>query len=102
VLEGDLVRIMIDRKKLEGSIDLVGDAQGEFGAEEGTRVLAARAPRDDLRPDANLPDDTRLWAALERASGGTWAGCVYDVERIVRLLDAGRRALEADEARAPR
>jgi dihydroxyacid dehydratase/phosphogluconate dehydratase len=94
VQEGDLIRIVVDRNRLQGSIDLVGDAEGEFGAAEGTRVLAARAPRADLRPDANLPDDTRLWAALERASGGTWSGCVYDVERIERLLDAGRRALE--------
>jgi hypothetical protein len=41
-------------------------------------------------PDPDLPDDTRLWAALQRASGGTWAGCVYDVDRIVAALDAGR------------
>jgi hypothetical protein len=46
-----------------------------------------------LHPDDKLPDDTRLWAALQRASGGTWAGCVYDVERIVRLLEAGERAM---------
>jgi putative YjhG/YagF family dehydratase len=98
VLEGDSIRIVIDRHRLVGSIDLVGDARGQFGAEEGARVLAARGPRDDLRPDANLPDDTRLWAALERASGGTWAGCVYDVERIERLLDAGRRALAGEDA----
>ena len=53
------------------------------------RCLAARPPRDDLAPDARLPDDTRLWAALQRASGGTWGGCVYDVERIV--ASAGSR-----------
>ncbi|MEX0677553.1 MAG: YjhG/YagF family D-xylonate dehydratase [Pirellulales bacterium] len=93
VLEGDRIRIVIDRGRLEGTIDLVGDAGAEFGAREGTRVLAGRAGRDDLRPDANLPDDTRLWAALERASGGIWAGCVYDVDRIEQLLEAGRRAL---------
>jgi putative YjhG/YagF family dehydratase len=98
VLEGDLIRILVDRRRLEGSIDLVGDATREFGAEEGTRVLAARGPREDLRPDARLPDDTRLWAALERASGGTWAGCVYDVDRIERLLEAGRRALADQDA----
>jgi hypothetical protein len=36
-----------------------------------------------------------LWAALQRASGGTWGGCVYDVDRIVELLDAGMRATAA-------
>jgi putative YjhG/YagF family dehydratase len=95
VLEDDLIRIVVDRNRLEGSLDLVGDARGEFGAAEGSRALAERGPRADLKPDAKLPDDTRLWAALERASGGTWAGCVYDVERIEQLLEAGRRALEA-------
>ena len=43
--------------------------------------------------DEKLPDDTRLWAALQNASGGTWAGCVYDVDRIIELLEAGKRAL---------
>jgi xylonate dehydratase len=95
VLEGDRIRITIDRKALVGSIDLVGNATHDFGAEEGTRVLAARLPRADLKPDAKLPDDTRLWAALQRASGGTWAGCVYDVERIIQVLDAGEKALAA-------
>ena len=96
VRQGDRIRIVIDRNRLQGTIDLVGDSGAEFGAEEGTRVLAARAPRDDLRPDADLPDDTRLWAALERASGGTWGGCVYDVDRIEQVLEAGRRALEEE------
>jgi xylonate dehydratase len=98
VLEGDLIRIIVDRNRLEGSIDLVGDGSGEFGVEEGTRVLARRSPRPDLAPDARLPDDTRLWAALQRVSGGTWAGCVYDVERILQTLAAGERALAADKS----
>ncbi len=93
VAEGDRIRILVDRNRLEGSVDLVGDAQREFGAEEGSRVLAARPPRADLHPDDRLPDDTRLWAALQSASGGTWGGCVYDVDRIVRVLEAGQRAL---------
>ena len=83
VLEGDLIRIVVDCRRLEGSIDLVGDSQREFGPEEGTRVLAARPLAAGLAPDADLPADTRLWAALTRASGGAWAGCVYDVERIL-------------------
>ncbi len=97
VAEGDRIRILVDRNRLEGSVDLVGDAQREFGAEEGSRVLAARPPRADLHPDDRLPDDTRLWAALQSASGGTWGGCVYDVDRIVRALEAGQRALAAEK-----
>jgi putative YjhG/YagF family dehydratase len=90
VLDGDRIQIAIDRNALEGSIDLVGDARRQFDAEEGTRVLAARPPRPDLAPDPALPSDTRLWAALVRASGGTWGGCVFDVERIVQILAESR------------
>ena len=57
-----------------------------FGAAEGARVLATRMPREDLAPDAALPDDTRLWAALQNASGGTWGGCVFDTEAIASAL----------------
>jgi hypothetical protein len=53
-------------------------------------VLARRGPRADLAPDPDLPADTRLWAALQRVSGGTWGGCVYDVEAIVAALEAAR------------
>jgi hypothetical protein len=52
-------------------------------------VLASRLPPPDLTPDAALPDDTRLWAALQQAGGGTWGGCVYDVDAILALLEAG-------------
>jgi xylonate dehydratase len=88
--DGDRVRVVVDRNALEGSVDLVGEGDTVFGAEEGARVLARRPPRPDLAPDPDLPADTRLWAALQRASGGTWAGCVYDVDAIVAALDAGR------------
>jgi putative YjhG/YagF family dehydratase len=87
VRDGDQIQIRVDRKLLEGSIDLVGDANSTFGEEEGTRLLTSRPPRPDLAPDPALPDDTRLWAALVCASGGTWGGCVYDVERIIERLD---------------
>ena len=59
--------------------------------------LARRPPRPDLAPDPALPQDTRIWAALQDASGGTWGGCVFDADAIVRTLAAGKRAL-ADEA----
>ena len=86
VRDGDRIRIVIDRNKLEGAVDLVGDSEREFGAEEGTRVLAERSAHPDLSPDPELPDETRLWAALQQVGGGTWGGCVFDVDRIVELL----------------
>jgi xylonate dehydratase len=89
LLDGDQIEIIIDRQKLTGSINLVGNAQERFDAEEGARRLAARASRADLRPHPALPDDTRLWAALVQASGGVWGGCVYDVDAIVSRLQSG-------------
>jgi xylonate dehydratase len=86
VRDGDRIRIVVDRNRLEGSVDLVGEGETEFGAEEGARVLARRPPRTDLAADPNLPDDTRLWAALQRVGGGTWGGCVYEVEAILAAL----------------
>jgi xylonate dehydratase len=91
--DGDLVRIIVDRNKLVGSVDFVGEpAAGSgmrtFSPEEGARILSARPPRAGLAPDKDLPADTRLWAALQRLGGGTWGGCVYDVERIVAALEA--------------
>jgi dihydroxyacid dehydratase/phosphogluconate dehydratase len=90
VLDGDRIRIVVDRNRLEGAIDLVGDftrdVTAELSSEDGARVLAARAPRSDLSPDPRLPDDTRLWAALQSASGGVWGGCVYDADAIAAAL----------------
>ena len=91
VLEGDLVRIVVDRNRLEGSVDLVGHGEQLFGPEEGARVLAGRPPRPDLAPDASLPEDTRLWALLQQAGGGTWGGCVYDVDAIAAALGRAPR-----------
>ena len=87
VQEGDLIEIVVDSARLSGSVNLVGDADSEFTAEEGTRRLAARNPRNDLKPHPALPDDTRLWAALVEVSGGVWGGCVYDTEKITAALD---------------
>ncbi|MBL8830287.1 MAG: YjhG/YagF family D-xylonate dehydratase [Planctomycetaceae bacterium] len=88
VRDGDQICITVDRKQLIGSIDLVGDSTRTFGPEEGTRVLASRALRDDLSADPDLPADTRLWAALQTLGGGTWGGCVYDVDAITAALAA--------------
>ncbi|MEO7676945.1 MAG: dihydroxy-acid dehydratase, partial [Verrucomicrobiota bacterium] len=92
LLEGDVIRIQIDRHRHEGSIDLVGVGDRRFTSEEGSRILAQRAMRTDLAPNAALPEDTRLWAALQLAGGGTWAGCVYDAEKIIAALEAGRKS----------
>jgi putative YjhG/YagF family dehydratase len=82
VVEGDRIAIVIDRVRLEGSVDLVVNGS----VEEGTRVLAGRTEPRDLAPDPDLPPETRLWAALQEASGGTWGGCIFDVDAIVKRL----------------
>lgn len=98
LIDGDVIEVVVDTRNLTGHVNLVGDGERSFDAVEGARILAAREPRPDLAPDENLPDDTRLWAALQRAGGGTWGGCVYDVDEIIRLLDAGRQALTASDS----
>lgn len=86
VRDGDRIEIIIDRPNLTGTVHLVGEGETMFGAEEGARRLAARPPRPDLAPDPELPEDTRLWAALQAAGGGVWGGCVYDPEAIAARL----------------
>ena len=86
VLDGDIIQIEIDTRQLVGSIDLVGHGSVTFGAVEGERILSERQPRSDLSPDEAIPDDTRLWAALQSVGGGTWGGCVYDVDAILSAL----------------
>ncbi len=94
--DGDQVRIVVDRNQLTGSVDVVGDGQTVWTPEEGARQLAARPPRDDVRPDPDLPADTRLWAALQRVGGGAWGGCVYDVDRIVDILAAAEKKADGN------
>jgi len=92
--DGDLIRIVIDRNRNEASVDFIGENGKTFSPNEGAKILAARPSRNDLAPNAELPPETRLWAALQQASGGTWKGCIYDVDRILELLEAGERALK--------
>jgi putative YjhG/YagF family dehydratase len=87
--DGDVIEIVVDRNKLEGHVNFIGEAGKIFDAEEGHRRLLNRAPRTDLRPDPALPEDTRLWAVLQQASGGIWGGCVYDVEAIIAQVKRG-------------
>jgi putative YjhG/YagF family dehydratase len=96
--DGDIVEIVIDRNRLEGAVNLVGCDGVVFGAAEGTRVLELRTSRPDLAPDPALPDHTRLWAALQEIGGGSWGGSVYDVEAILRVIEAGRRAISSGPA----
>jgi dihydroxyacid dehydratase/phosphogluconate dehydratase len=86
--DGDIVEIIIDRRNLTGSIRLIGTEDGELSSSEAERLLLDRPLHPDLRQHPDLPDDTRLWAALQRASGGVWAGCIYDVDKITEVLNA--------------
>ena len=97
VRDGDLIEIVINTRSLEGSLNLVGENGADAGAEAGTRILEHRQARPDLAPDAKLPDETRIWAALQDVSGGPWAGSVYDVDAILRVIAAGKRALSNAE-----
>jgi len=93
VLDGDIIQIIIDCNHLEGSVDLIGDAdcpKGQRSIELGTRILVERPWRGDLRAHPNLPDDTRLWSAMQALGGGTWGGCVFDVDTIIETLKAGK------------
>ena len=92
--DGDIIDVVIDRNELVGSINFIGtEAGGELNLDEATRILNERPSHPGLSPHKNLPDDTRLWAALQNASGGIWSGSVYDTDRIIELLEAGEKAL---------
>ena len=86
IQDGDRIQIIVNRVDLTGSLDLVGDASASFSPTEGAALLAQRPLRSDFAPHPKLPDDTRLWAALQQVGGGTWGGCVYDVEAILHRL----------------
>ncbi len=92
VREGDLIEIIIDRNDLTGSINLVGVGDENYGAEWGSEELSEREQPSNLAPHPQMPDDSRLWAALQGASGGIWGGCVFDVDAIVETLELGMAA----------
>ncbi len=77
IADGDTIRIRIDCRKMIGSVDYIGDDD-----------LESRSPNACLRQLEGVPDDTRLWAALQNASGGPWGGCVYDVDAIIAKLNS--------------
>jgi putative YjhG/YagF family dehydratase len=92
--DGDLVEIVIDRATLHGTVNFVGEGGVNVGAQAGAEILQRRKSRPDLAPDPGLPDDTRLWAALQDVSGGAWGGSVFDVEQILKVIAAGKQALQ--------
>ena len=86
VQDGDVIRIEIDRNNNIGTVNMVGVGEERFDLEEGARILGERSLRPDLAPHTRLPEDTKLWAALQAQSGGTWGGCVYDVPSLTAKL----------------
>jgi putative YjhG/YagF family dehydratase len=87
VRDGDLIRIVVDRARLEASVDVVGHGNEQWTPEEAAEHLASRSLHECVRPDPSLPADTALWARLQAASGGLWGGCVYDHDAIIELFD---------------
>lgn len=98
VRDGDIIQITVDRNQLTGAVDWIGDGEQQYSPAEGAKILASREARFDLSADKDLPADTRLWAALQRVGGGTWGGCVYDVEKIIATLTAGEAVLNGGSA----
>jgi dihydroxyacid dehydratase/phosphogluconate dehydratase len=84
--DGDTIKIEIDRVKMTGTVDFIGENGTRFDAETGANVLHERTSRPDLAAHPMLPEDTALWARLQNISGGTWGGCVYDTEAITARL----------------
>jgi dihydroxyacid dehydratase/phosphogluconate dehydratase len=93
--DGDQIEITIDRKNLTGTVDFVGTSNGTMAPEVAAQLLAERGSRPDLAPHPDLPDDTRLWAALIHVSGGIWGGCVYDVDAITAQLQNHHQSSES-------
>jgi len=93
--DGDQIEIVIDRTGLVGTVNFIGTSSNILDAPQGHLELQRREPRSDLHPHPDLPDDTRLWAALVHASGGIWGGCVYDTDSITTLLEKSEKPRDA-------
>lgn len=95
--DGDVIEIIVDRNNLVGSVNFIGFLHEELSIDDAANVLNNRAIHPELKANPNLPDDTRLWAALQAVSGGTWAGNIYDTDRIIEALNAGVKALSEEK-----
>lgn len=91
--DGDGIEIVINRAALEGSVNLISADGRDLSPLEAEQLLRQRPMHPGLRSHPKLPDDSRLWAALQQASGGTWKGCPYDVDRIIEVIEAGLATL---------
>jgi putative YjhG/YagF family dehydratase len=88
--DGDPIRILIDTQNLTGSVDALVEPH----------VLSSRPVHPDLDDRfSELPDDTRLWAALQALSGGSWGGCVYDTDSIIARITGGPDFLPSPDHR---
>lgn len=95
--DGDIVEVYVDTHNLTGHLHFLGTEDQPVSPEEGREILEHRLQNPDIQPSEKLPDDTRLWAELQKVSGGTWKGSVYDVDRIIKVLRAGEKALEKEQ-----
>jgi len=92
VRDGDRIRVVVDPIRLEGRLDFTGEGERVCSPAEGEGILGARLPHPGLAPHPALPEDTRIWALLQQAGGGTWGGCVYDAEAIAGKLGTAGKA----------
>jgi putative YjhG/YagF family dehydratase len=97
IQEGDVIEIRINRVNLTGEINLVATAEGPLTEDQAAALLQSRDPHPRLTAHSALPDDTRLWAALQSASGGTWNGCIFDTDRIIKVIEAGINAIDGTD-----
>ena len=91
--DGDLIEIIVDGNQFEAPIIYIGREEIRLPYDDPAEVLKNREIHVGLQPNSELPDDTKLWAELQSISGGIWRGCVYDVDKIIEVLEAGKKAL---------
>ncbi|MFD1670650.1 YjhG/YagF family D-xylonate dehydratase [Agrilactobacillus yilanensis] len=91
--EGDIIELIVDTVNLKGSINFIGTKDQSVSYDQGAQILANRETNSAVKPDSDLPDDTRLWAALQSIGGGTWSGSVYNVDKIIDTINAGKAVL---------
>ena len=88
--DGDLIRIVVDRVKLEGSLDLVGAEGVEFGPEEGARVLARRSAHPELSADPTCPTTPGSGPPCRPSAAAPGAAASIDTDAIIAALQAAR------------